>query len=130
MAPGTKREHLRVAEARGRRSRRAATIASARILLARPLVPRREVDEALAGVLAAAPPPPPPPATVNSVWMFFALVLGEILLDCVWHFERAGLRGARRKAELDARRALVLGRQEAGRKAQEHEDEERRTTSA
>ena len=71
-----------------------------------------------------APPPPPPPATVNRVWMFLRSWSAKYC--SIWRCTSSVrcLGGAGGKAELDAGRALVLGRQEAGRKPQEQQDQD------
>ena len=51
-------------------------------------------------------------------------MFGEIALDRALDLERSDLRRAGRKAELDARRALVLSRQETGRETHEQQDQQ------
>jgi hypothetical protein len=86
--------------------------------------PVDEVEEALAGVLAARAAT----ATAGDGEQhrrILAFVLDEVILDLLLHLDRPRLGGAGGQAELDDRRPLVLGRQEAGGQAQEQDRQQR-----
>ena len=90
------------------------------VFLAFAIVPMRQVDEALAGILpdrAAAAA-----AGDDEQRLDIRLFLRQqIFLDRVAHFERPRLRGARGQAELDLDTPLILAGQEAAGQAQEQD---------
>ena len=119
---GHEGEHLRVAQAAERRGRALGDRVGG-VLLARALVPRLQVDEALAGVLPGQPAAAPPPATRNNVRRSSSRMC-QVLLDHVAHLDRASLRRAGGQAPLHRDPALVLARKEAAGQAQEQHHEQ------
>ena len=100
------------------------TMASAVFSLPGRLLPVDEIDEALAGVLAAGAAAAAAAGDREQAsrrsWL---RARRNIFRSAAWTSMRAVLGRARRQAELDLRRALVLGRQEARRQPQEHDDQ-------
>ena len=116
------RENLRIAQAAECRGRTRGDRVGV-VLLALALVKFGKVDERLAGVLASRAQAAAGDGEVGP----HILALGtveEIILDCQLDFTGAGHGRTRRQPELDQRGALVLGRQEPARQAEEQQHQQ------